>query len=182
MTEGFVAVLPTAHPLAARRTVRVAELADAPCVLLPPDVGPHFHDRIVALCRAAGFEPRVAQRAVEWQTVCALVEAGLGLPGAREHPSDPPQGRHLPRRRAGRRAYAGRRRRLAPRRRRSAGRPASGDRRRQSRPRRRRRLTVGFTHPRSAAAAERAARPPPGRGRPSGRLMRRRRRPARWPR
>ncbi|SEG99212.1 LysR substrate binding domain-containing protein [Nonomuraea solani] len=79
LTEPFVAVLPAAHPLAARRAVEVAELAGEPFVLLPRAEGPRLHDRIVAICAAAGFVPRVAQRAVEWQTVCGLVEAGLGV-------------------------------------------------------------------------------------------------------
>ncbi|GAB2594818.1 LysR family transcriptional regulator [Streptomyces capparidis] len=79
LSEGFVAVLPAAHPLAARRTVPVAALAGEPFVLLPRDAAPTVHDRIAGLCRQAGFEPRVGQRAVEWQTVCALVGAGLGV-------------------------------------------------------------------------------------------------------
>ncbi|MEN3536988.1 LysR family transcriptional regulator [Microbispora sp. ZYX-F-249] len=79
LTEPFVAVLPSAHPLAARRSVRLAQLTDSPFVLLPRAAGPGLHDQIVGLCAAAGFTPRVAQRAVEWQTVCALVEAGLGV-------------------------------------------------------------------------------------------------------
>ncbi|MFE2280362.1 LysR family transcriptional regulator [Streptomyces sp. NPDC059454] len=79
LTEPFVAVLPAAHPLAARRTVEVARLADSPFVLLPRVVGPRLHDRITGLCAEAGFTPRIAQHAVEWQTVCALVETGLGV-------------------------------------------------------------------------------------------------------
>ncbi|MFB6709956.1 LysR family transcriptional regulator [Streptomyces sp. NPDC056333] len=79
LTEPFVAVLPAAHPLAAQRTVRLGQLADSPFVLLPREVGPQLHDRITGLCTAAGFMPRVTQRAVEWQTVCALVETGLGV-------------------------------------------------------------------------------------------------------
>ncbi|MFH8368517.1 LysR family transcriptional regulator [Streptomyces sp. NPDC018031] len=79
LTEPFVAVLPATDPRAAHRTVRVAQLADSPFVLLPREAGPRLHDRITALCAAAGFTPRVVQRAVEWQTVCALVEAGLGV-------------------------------------------------------------------------------------------------------
>ncbi|WP_182907791.1 LysR family transcriptional regulator [Microbispora sp. H13382] len=79
LTEPFVAVLPSAHPLAALRSVRLAQLADSPFVLLPRAAGPGLHDQIVGLCAAAGFTPRVAQRAVEWQTVCALVETGLGV-------------------------------------------------------------------------------------------------------
>ncbi|MFI9808517.1 LysR family transcriptional regulator [Streptomyces sp. NPDC052301] len=79
LSEPFVAVLPAAHPLAAQRAVRIAELADEPFVLLPRVVGPRLHDQITGLCEAAGFTPRIAQHAVEWQTVCALVEAGLGV-------------------------------------------------------------------------------------------------------
>ncbi|MFF8397401.1 LysR family transcriptional regulator [Streptomyces sp. NPDC016172] len=79
LTEPFVAVLPTSHPLAAHRTVALADLADSPFVLLPREAGPGLHDRITALCATAGFTPRVTQQAVEWQTVCALVETGLGV-------------------------------------------------------------------------------------------------------
>lgn len=79
LTEPFVAVLPSGHPLAVQETVAVAQLADSPFVLLPREAGPGLHDQIVGLCVAAGFTPRMAQHAVEWQTVCALVGAGLGV-------------------------------------------------------------------------------------------------------
>ncbi|CCK25087.1 transcriptional regulator [Streptomyces davaonensis JCM 4913] len=79
LTEPFVAVLPSAHPLAGQRTVRLGDLSDSPFVLLPRDVGPGLYDQILGLCAEAGFVPRIAQDAVEWQTVCALVETGLGV-------------------------------------------------------------------------------------------------------
>ena len=79
LSEAFVAVLPVGHALAAHPAVPVAALADEPFVLLPRASGPGLHDRVLGLCEAAGFEPRVVQRAVEWQTVSALVEAGLGV-------------------------------------------------------------------------------------------------------
>ncbi|MEV5689725.1 LysR family transcriptional regulator [Micromonospora globbae] len=79
LSEPFVAVLPAAHPLAAQRVVPLAELADSPFVLLPRAAGPQLYDQITGLCAAAGFPPRIAQHAVEWQTVCALVGAGLGV-------------------------------------------------------------------------------------------------------
>ncbi|MFI6808986.1 LysR family transcriptional regulator [Streptomyces luteogriseus] len=79
LSEPFVAVLPSTHPLATQRTVRLAQLADSPFVLLPRSVGPSLHDQIIGLCSAAGFTPQVVQHAVEWQTVCALVETGLGV-------------------------------------------------------------------------------------------------------
>ncbi len=79
LTEPFMAVLPSAHSLAPQRTVPLAQLAASPFVLLPRGVAPQFHDQIINLCTAAGFTPQVAQHAVEWQTVCALVESGLGV-------------------------------------------------------------------------------------------------------
>ncbi|MFE9360456.1 LysR family transcriptional regulator [Streptomyces olivaceoviridis] len=79
LSETFVAVLPSTHPLATHRTVQLARLADSPFVLLPRTAGPTLYDQIIGLCTAAGFTPRIAQHAVEWQTVCALVETGLGV-------------------------------------------------------------------------------------------------------
>ncbi|MFC5662316.1 LysR family transcriptional regulator [Kitasatospora misakiensis] len=79
LTEPFVAVLPSEHPLAAQRVVRVGELASEPFVLLPRAVGPLLYDRIAEVCGSAGFAPGIVQHAVEWQTVCALVGAGLGV-------------------------------------------------------------------------------------------------------
>ncbi|MFE6053306.1 LysR family transcriptional regulator [Kitasatospora sp. NPDC056446] len=79
LSEPFVAVLPAAHPLAGRRTVPLDRLAGEPFVLLPRAEGPQLYDRITGLCAEAGFLPRIAQHAVEWQTVCALVGAGLGV-------------------------------------------------------------------------------------------------------
>jgi DNA-binding transcriptional LysR family regulator len=79
LSEELVAVLPSAHPLAAGPTVPIAALAGEPFVLLPRAAGAGLHDRIVGLCAEAGFLPHIAQHAVEWQTVAALVEAGLGV-------------------------------------------------------------------------------------------------------
>ncbi|MEV5571874.1 LysR substrate-binding domain-containing protein [Spirillospora sp. NPDC052269] len=79
LSEPFMAVLPTTHPLAAQRSVRLGQLADSPFLLLPRAVGPQLHDQIIALCATAGFTPRIAQHVVEWQTICALVETGLGV-------------------------------------------------------------------------------------------------------
>ncbi|MFB4317542.1 LysR family transcriptional regulator [Actinomadura sp. 21ATH] len=78
LNEPFVAVLPSGHPLSAQRAVRLPQLAGEPFVLLR-EAGPRLYDQITGLCAEAGFTPRTAQHAVEWQTVCALVEAGLGV-------------------------------------------------------------------------------------------------------
>ena len=79
LSEGFVAVLPTGHPLSDLRAVPIAALAGEELVLLPRAAGPAVHDRIVNLFRDNGVEPTIGQRAVEWQTACAFVAAGMGV-------------------------------------------------------------------------------------------------------
>ncbi|HEU4454256.1 MAG TPA: LysR family transcriptional regulator [Longimicrobium sp.] len=77
--EPFVAVLPPAHPLAGRRGISLEELAEEPFVHFPREVAPTLHDQVMALCRQAGFAPRVVQVAQEWLTIIGLVESGLGV-------------------------------------------------------------------------------------------------------
>jgi DNA-binding transcriptional LysR family regulator len=71
------AVLPAAHPLAGRARVDLAELAGDEWVA--PPVGWSCDEVFVAGCRAAGFSPRVAHRAGDWQAVFGLVAAELGI-------------------------------------------------------------------------------------------------------
>lgn len=77
--DRLVVVLPERHPLARRSRITVAALAGEPFILWPRREGPGFHDQVVALCRRAGFSPRVAQEAVEMQTIVSLVAGGLGV-------------------------------------------------------------------------------------------------------
>ena len=71
------AVLPTDHPLAGRARIDLADLADAEWVA--PPVGWSCDEVFIAGCRAAGFSPRVAHRAGDWQAVMGLVAGGLGI-------------------------------------------------------------------------------------------------------
>jgi len=71
------AVLPTDHPLAGRARIDLADLADAAWVA--PPVGWSCDEVFIAGCRAAGFSPRVAHRAGDWQAVMGLVAGGLGI-------------------------------------------------------------------------------------------------------
>jgi DNA-binding transcriptional LysR family regulator len=71
------AVLPTDHPLAGRARIDLAELADEEWVA--PPVGWSCDEVFIAGCRAAGFSPRVAHRAGDWQAVMGLVAGGLGI-------------------------------------------------------------------------------------------------------
>jgi DNA-binding transcriptional LysR family regulator len=77
--EPLLAALPAGHQLCARRRIAIADLADESWVLFPRDEGPVFFDRIAALCREAGFAPRVEQEAVYMPTIVNLVAAGLGV-------------------------------------------------------------------------------------------------------
>ena len=47
-----------------------------------------LHDAIVALCRRAGFTPRIGQEAIQMQTIVSLVAGGMGValvPASLEH-------------------------------------------------------------------------------------------------
>jgi DNA-binding transcriptional LysR family regulator len=67
------------HPLAARKTVRIAELADTPLILYPKHQNAQFKRSVQTLYRDAGVTPVVAHQAYEIQTAIALVAAGLGV-------------------------------------------------------------------------------------------------------
>jgi DNA-binding transcriptional LysR family regulator len=53
------------HPLAGDPSVALAQLADVALLLHPRDANPGHYDAVLALCRAAGVEPRVLERSAE---------------------------------------------------------------------------------------------------------------------
>ncbi|HEX5010161.1 MAG TPA: LysR substrate-binding domain-containing protein [Planctomycetota bacterium] len=77
--ERLLAVVPHAHPLGRRRSIRVAELRNEPFVLFPREVAPDFHDDVQAAFVRAGFTPRIVAQATEWATVASMVAAGMGV-------------------------------------------------------------------------------------------------------
>lgn len=78
-SESLVAAVPSDHPLAARRTVALADLAEEPFVLFPRRHGPGVTDVVLAACREAGFTPRTLCEPNEMQTILAHVAAGSGV-------------------------------------------------------------------------------------------------------
>jgi LysR family hydrogen peroxide-inducible transcriptional activator len=75
--DEFLLALPRSHPLAARRRLRVADLRGEAMILLGDD---HcLSGQALALCRRAGYTPRIAIQSAQLDTVLGLVEAGLGL-------------------------------------------------------------------------------------------------------
>ena len=78
--ERFLAALPGRHRLARTRgRMAVRELADESFVMAPRDIAPGLHDIVIGLAARAGFAPRIAQEAIQMQTVVSLVSSGLGV-------------------------------------------------------------------------------------------------------
>ncbi|WP_062343332.1 LysR family transcriptional regulator [Novosphingobium sp. CCH12-A3] len=76
-TDELVAVLPASDVLAGRKTLDLGALADRSFIIYSPVSVLHATIRLA--CHRAGFTPRVAQEAVQVQTILSLVEAGLGV-------------------------------------------------------------------------------------------------------
>jgi DNA-binding transcriptional LysR family regulator len=77
--EPLLLALPSGHRLAHRTSLGLAEVAEDPFVSQPRELAATLHDRLVQLAGAAGFQPRVAQKAQQINGMLALVAAGLGL-------------------------------------------------------------------------------------------------------
>jgi DNA-binding transcriptional LysR family regulator len=67
------------HPLAARDRVPLKALANEPFIFFPRSHGTSLHDQVLALCRKAGFSPRIDQEARGNATILGLVAVGLGV-------------------------------------------------------------------------------------------------------
>jgi len=78
-SEPFIAVVPSRHPLAKRKSLTGAELRDEPFVFFSPLASQRAYDKAVSICEAHGYRPRVVQEAPQWLTILRLVGAGLGV-------------------------------------------------------------------------------------------------------
>jgi len=79
LRERFIVMMAADHPLAKRKKVRLADLADTPLILYPAHHNAQFKYTVQALYRDAGVTPIVAHQTYEIQTAIALVAAGLGV-------------------------------------------------------------------------------------------------------
>lgn len=77
--EPLVLALPEQHPLATSRALSLGAVLQEPLVMFPRRIVPSLHDAIFGLYHASGREPRIAQEAIQMQTIVNLVSAGLGL-------------------------------------------------------------------------------------------------------
>jgi DNA-binding transcriptional LysR family regulator len=77
LEEPLRVVLPADHPLAQRRAVRLADLADETWIRSTPRSSCHpFTERV---CRAAGFEPRIRFEFDDYAAMQNLVASGAGV-------------------------------------------------------------------------------------------------------
>lgn len=80
LREPLIAALPADDAMArTHRRLSLASLARRPFIIFPRAAAPGLYDTIVEFCREAGFAPRVAQEAIQMQTIVSLVSAGLGV-------------------------------------------------------------------------------------------------------
>lgn len=77
--ETAVVAVPSRHPLASRKRVTIADLAEQPLIVPERRSRPHSHDLTMKLFAQAGLPARIAQLADEKQTIVNLVAAELGV-------------------------------------------------------------------------------------------------------
>jgi DNA-binding transcriptional LysR family regulator len=77
--EPFVAILPSSHPLSAKKEIRLRELKGNPFVMYAREYAPGFHDLLTGILSNAGVVPKVVQTAGEMPTLISLVDAGVGV-------------------------------------------------------------------------------------------------------
>ncbi|MES2523526.1 MAG: LysR substrate-binding domain-containing protein [Gemmatimonadota bacterium] len=79
LEERFVLAMPDTHPLASRTRVPLRLVRNEPLVHFPRRLSPAYYDMLISMCQTAGFTPNVAYEVVKYQTVLALVAAGVGV-------------------------------------------------------------------------------------------------------
>ena len=77
--ETAVVAVSDHHPLASRKSVTIADLAEEPLIVPERRSRPHSHDLTMKLFAAAGLQARIVQLANEKQTIVNLVAAELGV-------------------------------------------------------------------------------------------------------
>lgn len=92
----LVAAVPAAHPLASLSCLALADIADEPLIL--HRAVSVLRSVVILACQDAGFTPRIAQEAMQVQTILSLVQSGLGiaLVPARMAQANPENVRFLP--------------------------------------------------------------------------------------
>ncbi len=77
--ESLAIALPQNHPLANQDKVSLSSLINEFFILFPRILAPGLYDLIISFCQQVGFSPKVAQEAIQMQTIVSLVAAEIGV-------------------------------------------------------------------------------------------------------
>lgn len=78
LRETLMVALPISHPLAARASLALGDLAGQPFILFGREQS-RFAEYLFQSCIQAGFTPEIRQQVIQVQTLLSLVGAGLGV-------------------------------------------------------------------------------------------------------
>lgn len=79
LREPLVLALARDHPLARRPRLALREVLGEPLVIFPREITPSLYDAVLSLYSARRIAPRIAQEAIQMQTIVNLVSAGMGV-------------------------------------------------------------------------------------------------------
>jgi DNA-binding transcriptional LysR family regulator len=79
LKEGFVAVVPTEHPLAQKANISIKDFAGEPIITYAPTVGASYYHAIMDALRRAGVYPVITQEVSHTLAIGTLVAAGVGI-------------------------------------------------------------------------------------------------------
>ncbi len=79
LDEKLVIGLPTKHPLAGRKKLRIAELNQYPFIMISRKGSPELHDAVQNFCEQSGLRPQIAQRAGNVLGNLNLIRNGVGF-------------------------------------------------------------------------------------------------------
>jgi len=79
LDEKLVIGLPSKHPLAAKKKLRIADLNQHPFIMISRKGSPELHDAVLAFCEQSGLRPPVAQRASNVLGNLSLIRNGVGF-------------------------------------------------------------------------------------------------------
>lgn len=77
--ESLAIALPENHFLANQEKVSLKSLINESFILFPRFLAPGLYDLIISFCQQVGFSPKVAQEAIQMQTIVSLVAAQIGV-------------------------------------------------------------------------------------------------------
>ena len=75
----LLAAVPISHSLASAKQLDLKQLSEEPIVLFGQRKGSGFYERVLAICHASGFTPRVLESMEDIHTLLYVVGAGYGV-------------------------------------------------------------------------------------------------------